>query len=359
MIKFKYAKDENEKLINIDSLNEENRFRSKFFCISCGKELIAKLGKIKIHHFAHKKVVTCSGETYLHLLGKKLFYENYTECLNTQKPFIIELYKKRTCNHFEKELNFKCKLQKTLNKFNLIEFFDKISIEKREGSFIPDLMLTGKNNKDKIFIEIAVTHFSTEKKLNSNYRIIEFEIKNDEDFEPINKKYLRVEDSRIKFKNFKSEINTSICNGECQKDFNLFTLDKDGRCLLKQKNLKQIKKLLETEYKKIVNHVISNDYGHDYPEIFKKGVADFSNQNFKVKNCFVCRYHAENHSWYDFEDIKGVPIYCKFLKIKCNSNQAVNCQYFKLEKNYVQEILTVLTEYISKNERYFNKINDT
>jgi hypothetical protein len=55
MIKYQYAKDENEKLIEINSLNEENRGNSKFFCIGCGNELIARLGKIKAHHFAHKK----------------------------------------------------------------------------------------------------------------------------------------------------------------------------------------------------------------------------------------------------------------------------------------------------------------
>ena len=161
MIKYQYAKDENEKLIDIDSLNQENRDKSKFFCIGCGNELIARLGKIKVHHFAHKKVVTCSGETYLHLLGKQLFFENYTDCLNNQKPFTIEIYQKSTCNHYENELGLNCKLPKIATKFDLTQFFDKISVETREGSFIADIMLTSKNGKDKVFVEIAVTHLSS------------------------------------------------------------------------------------------------------------------------------------------------------------------------------------------------------
>lgn len=359
MIKYQYAKDENEKLINIDSLNEENRRNSKFFCIGCGNELIARLGKIKVYHFAHKKVVTCSGETYLHLLGKQLFFENYSDCLNTKKPFTIEIYQKRTCNHYEKELGFKCKLPKVTTQFDLTQFFDKISIETREGSFIADIMLTSKNGKEKVFVEIAVTHLSTEQKLNSNYRIIELEIENEEDFEPIKRKYLSVNDSKIKFKNFKTnEINASLCNGNCQIDYNFFTLDKDGKCLLKQRNLKQIKNQLAYEKDRVVKYEISKDNGYNYPNIFKKGLATFSQENLKIKNCFVCRYHAENNSWQYLEDTTGVPIFCKFLKIKCNSNQAVSCEYFKLEKNYVQEIITTNQEYESEMEQYYEEIDE-
>jgi hypothetical protein len=356
MIKYQYAKDDNEKLIDIDSLNDENRNRSKFFCIGCGNELIARLGKIKVHHFAHKKVVTCSGETYLHLLGKQLFFENYTDCLNKQKPFAIEIYQKRNCNHYENELGLKCKLPKTTTKFDLTQFFDKISVETREGSFIADILLTSKNSNDKVFVEIAVTHLSTEQKLNSNYRIIELEIENEEDFEPIKRKYLSVKDSKVKFKNFKTrEINASICNGVCQTDYNFLTLDKDGRCLLKQKNLRQIKSRLATEKEKIVNYEISKDSGHNYSEIFKTGVATYAQQNLKVKNCFICRYHAENNSWNYYEDTTGVPIFCKFLKIKCNSNQAVSCEYFKLEKNYVDDILTTIRQNEADFQEYYTE----
>ena len=87
MIKYQYAKDEKGKLIDINSLDRKERENIKFFCVGCDNELIPKLGQIKKHHFAHKKVVACSAQTYLHLLGKKLFFDNYTECLKTKKPF--------------------------------------------------------------------------------------------------------------------------------------------------------------------------------------------------------------------------------------------------------------------------------
>lgn len=359
MIKYQYAKSKNEKLIDIRSLNETNSENTKFFCIGCGNELIAKRGKIKVHHFAHKNIVTCSEETYLHLLGKQLFFENYTNCLNEQKPFIIEIYQEITCNHYEKDFGFKCNLPKITTKFDLTQFFDKISIETREGSFIADIMLTSKNDKEKVFVEIAVTHLSTEQKLNSNYRIIELEIKTEDDFEPIKRNFLSVMDSNIKFKNFKTnEINTSVCNGNCLTNYNFFTLDKEGKCLLKQKNLKQIKNQLVSEKDRIVKYEILKDNGHNYPQIFKKWLATFSQQNLKVKNCFICRYHAENNSWQYSEDTIGVPIFCKFLKVKCNSNQAVACEYFKLENNYVEEIIKTIQTYDTEIDQFYNKTDD-
>jgi len=234
MIKYQYAKDKNGNLIDINNLNEKNRNNVSYFCIGCGNELIARLGKIKVHHFSHKKEVNCSGETYLHLLGKQLLYDNYLECLKTNVPFNIEFYQKRVCNHYEQDLGVKCNLEKSIVKFDLTQHFDKISIEEREGSFIADIMLTSKSGKDKIFIEIAVTHLSTEQKLNSKYRIIEINIDSEEDFEPIKSKLLSINNSKIKFKNFKTkQIN---CNGNCENIYNFLTLDKEGRCLLKQLN---------------------------------------------------------------------------------------------------------------------------
>ena len=329
MIKYKYAKDEKENLVDICSLNDDNRYDFKFFCISCENELIARLGKIKIHHFAHKKVVNCSVETYLHSVGKRLFYDNYIESLKTKTPFYIEFYQKRIWNHYEQDFGIKCKLEKSFERIDLTQYFDKISVEEREGSFIADILLTSKSGKDKIFVEIAVTHLSTEQKLNSKYRIIEIKIDSEEDFEPIKIKVLRQSNPKIKFKNFKTkQIN---CNGNCEKTYNFLTLDKDGRCLLKSFNLNQIKKYIETNKEKIAKYKIQEDKISDFGFgfVFSCGVANFAKENYKIKNCLICRYHALN----EYNDDGKNPIFCKFLKIICNSNKAVICEYFKLEKN--------------------------
>ena len=341
MIKYKYAKDENGKLIDIDSLKKEGKGHFKYFCICCSNEFIARLGLTKTHHFAHKKVVTCSKETYLHRLGKQLFYDNFTECLENQKPFFIEVYQKRNCNHYEQQFGIVCKLKKIVTKFDLTKHFDKITLETREGSFKPDLMLISKTGKDKLFIEIAVTHFSSGTKLSSEYRIIELEIKEEIDLEPIKRNLLSVKDSKVKFKNFKfKELNGSICNGNCEKKYNFFTLDLDGRGILKPKNLKQISHQINKKKNRIVKYFILKNSGFN-PHIFKSSIANCAKEKLNVKNCFICRYHAENNAYQTLEETTRLPIFCKFLKIKCNSNQAVMCDYFKVEKVYVEELYKI------------------
>jgi hypothetical protein len=71
--------------------------------------------------------------------------------------------------------------------------------------------------------------------------------------------------------------------------------------------------------------VISSDEEYARSDEYKKNVVDAYNTKIAIKNCFLCRYHGDNYSYCD-EDL---PIFCKFLKIKCNSNQASACQYYR------------------------------
>jgi len=73
MVKYQYAFDQKGQVIFIYDLTKDSLIVNKFKCISCGNEIIARLGRLKKKHFAHKEIVTCSGETYIHQLGKQLF----------------------------------------------------------------------------------------------------------------------------------------------------------------------------------------------------------------------------------------------------------------------------------------------
>ena len=65
MVQYKYAKTESGIITKINDINKGTN--SKYFCISCGNQLIPKLGKLRDHHFAHKSSeLICNGETYLH-----------------------------------------------------------------------------------------------------------------------------------------------------------------------------------------------------------------------------------------------------------------------------------------------------
>ena len=67
--------------------------------------------------------------------------------------------------------------------------------------------------------------------------------------------------------------------------------------------------------------------GNTIKDIFVDYVHRAFKEKVKVKNCYLCKYHATNTSWCYIE---GEPIFCKFLKKTCNSNQAAKCEYFRV-----------------------------
>ena len=73
MIKYRYAHNSDGQIVNIDEIKRnESEENELYTCLACGNELITRLGNVKINHFAHKQTINCSGETYLHNLGKKV-----------------------------------------------------------------------------------------------------------------------------------------------------------------------------------------------------------------------------------------------------------------------------------------------
>lgn len=225
MIQYEFAYDSLENLININNVNglETNRF----VCLGCGNEMIAILGKKRVHHFRHKRSfeINCSPETYLHKLAKIKFYEVYQNCLENNKPFKIKILMNRVCNFYQKDGHQVCKLDPEKMEFDLTNFFNKEpKQETRENSFIPDILLEAQNG-EKIFFEVYVTHASGDKKIDSKYRIIEFKIKYEHEIKIIESCLLE-ESDKINFFNFKKEKIKDWCKGRCFYSINNTTLDK-------------------------------------------------------------------------------------------------------------------------------------
>ena len=77
-IKYHYALNKNGDIVDIADVDKENRKAQRFFCINCGAEMIPKLGKFKVRHFAHKaETPDCNSETYLHKLAKLRLKEKF------------------------------------------------------------------------------------------------------------------------------------------------------------------------------------------------------------------------------------------------------------------------------------------
>jgi len=354
MIKYRYALDIRENLIDILNLERSTLDKSvKFFSIDFKQELIPRLGEIRAKHFSHKSDVTISGsnETYLHALGKKVFFEEYSKCLINKTSYNIRYYTRKYCNRLQNEFNTICELEPESKIFDLTKYYKEIIIEKKNGEFIPDLLLRNPNTKQIIYIEIAVTHNSSDKKKNSGHRIIEFSIKEENDIQQMidfgKNGYSEIAD----YYNFKQkkEIGAFCTKGNCIQEFNFFSILENGKCNLVILKENEIPLAIE-KYKKnsIWNLIESYDYKFFeqiysakkiHSDLFFNYIARAYTQRKNVRNCYICRYHARNSSW---EYRTKNPIFCKFQKIECHSDEAITCKYYRIEKSYINEYLKPL-----------------
>ena len=172
-IKHHYALNKNGDLVSIDKITKDNK-EKKYYCLSCGGEMTAVLGKIKEHHFRH---VGDSCETDLHKLGKKIIKYVFDRC----DKFPVYFYSKRKRCDRADECRFmkygECNVDKEdyLREIDLKKYYDTCEEESGYKGFIADLKLSSKQNPKRVplFIEIAVSHKCDEEKINSGVRIIE------------------------------------------------------------------------------------------------------------------------------------------------------------------------------------------
>ncbi|SIT17477.1 competence protein CoiA family protein [Belliella pelovolcani] len=124
----------NNELVTIDDV--EGGLACDCICPNCNKQLIARKGELKEHHFAHYKSDDCNygTETAIHLLAKEVIAK---------------------ASHFTTP-------QLLLND-KYYEIFDEISIpidqvwvEKHQKHFIPDIII--ESGGKKLYIEIIVTN---------------------------------------------------------------------------------------------------------------------------------------------------------------------------------------------------------
>ncbi len=332
MIKYQHALDQAGLLINIDKLSGlANKHKSYYKCISCGNELIPKLGKIKQHHFAHKTTLVCSKETYLHKLGKRVFYDEYALCLKSQLPFIIGLRQEKRCVRWKNELNITCFKNEPIE-YDLTKIYDTIELEKHDGEYIPDVLLLSSDGRYKLYIEIAVSHFSSEKKLQSRVKLIEFSVQTEEDLIPI-KRHKIIENENNAFHHFKREKEEVLCVNGCTKSFDFFVVESDGRSILYQKKLEGI--FLYLQDKEPLHYEISKNKGN-HGNKYKYLIAKSYSKNIKVQNCFLCKYFADNN-WLENIDGKKNPVFCKILKEPCNSQKAIGCKHYRVSRDFVNE----------------------
>jgi hypothetical protein len=205
MAKYRFAKNENGVLFNIEDVTSDIRKANKFFCIGCGHPMRAGLGNKNKHYFAHNNAESerlCNTETYLHKLGKQLFIDLYNKHHKEGTPFLIGTKHPGEC---EKE---SCPYG--LDKPCSIDFDDLLSLlpkychcfeEEWDEHFKPDVLLLDESGS-RLYIEIAVTHPCSAEKLDSKIPIIEFHIHSEDDLKVFSDEVLtRADNKQIDFHN--------------------------------------------------------------------------------------------------------------------------------------------------------------
>lgn len=142
-----------EKLIHISELTKEERGnKCNCICPKCKNPLIARMGDIKIHHFAHK-TEDCKGglETALHLFAKEVLERRMELVIPkgtipfSEKITRLEDFKNVSPLMDKKEIFPAQRLK-----------FDSVEIEKKVANIIPDIVVY--QGKTPLFIEIVVTN---------------------------------------------------------------------------------------------------------------------------------------------------------------------------------------------------------
>jgi len=318
-IKHRYALDHHDQLIDVDDLERSSVPAGMVFkCIGCGGDQVACLGKIRQKHFKHKNTtLTCSDETYLHQLAKRVFYAEYIKCIETKKSFYLSIPEDVICKHCEQQYRFTCSHTISVD-HDLTKYFDNIYIEKHHNGFIADVLLQSERN-GILFVEFAVTHKCEEEKLNSGIRILEYTISEEFDINSIKAHKIKSNDYKIQLHNFGSRAQKqSVHNKNCTQIINVFLISNNQKAILHE-----IKANIDMKSQIRGNppyvEVLGIKYGNKQAQtlLFIKKVREAHFKNIPIKNCYLCKFHG----------INGVDnaVFCKLKKIPTPSNAAADC----------------------------------
>ncbi len=282
-IRYQYAFDTGQ-IVDINDLTpSDSSVRKDYECISCGNILRPVLGQDRARHFRHKtQDISCSKETYLHRMGKLIFKSVYEECLQNHRPYTIRLPQKAYCMACTS--GRRCERETEWIPFNLVDYFDEIQEEVRDGQFIPDILLTNAKGS-KLYVEIAVTHQASDSKVDSGIRIIEFNLEQENDLDLIRLCLLDADSPKVKLLNFK--IPEELVQAEhlvsCDRTITFFHVCSRGGAQLREDSFYEFSQLFQAsaEYVSEVSGDITN-------QTFVKEMEQALNAGCLVKDCSLC-----------------------------------------------------------------------
>ncbi len=279
-----------DKLVDITELSESTRRTgAPYYCFGCGGELIANLPVSKSQYFSHKSSGNCSFETYLHSLAKKSFLKHYQDALNSNTPFFLEIKRPAKCNRHLQNLGYVCTTS-IIHPFDLTSVYKYVSLEIDHAGFRPDILLTS-DKAPPLFIEIAVTHKCSVEKINSGIRILEIQVKSEEDLSAIEQRRLFADEQNISSYNFRRKsFSGDACGGKCNVEAHYFFVFKSGKALISDGNLDKL--ALKAKHALICKPVVQTTSTNiSSTEMFLENVRHYFFDGIPLKNCIVCKHH--------------------------------------------------------------------
>ncbi|CAA6828506.1 MAG: Unknown protein [uncultured Sulfurovum sp.] len=141
-----------------------------YFCGGCKKVVYpCTEGKIQVPHFRHEKAhfnkkLCGTNESYIHWISKELFSNFYKETLKFELILDSNVWSQNGINDNSIEIDKEI--------INLKNYYPNITVEQRNGEFIPDCMIYN-YKEEKIYIEIKHKSGVSQKKIESGIPIIE------------------------------------------------------------------------------------------------------------------------------------------------------------------------------------------
>lgn len=324
-IKYHNAYDEEKNIVGIESVSRNFCKNHKFHCISCGAEMIAKLGEERAHHFAHKQEnVSCSSETYLHKLAKLLIKKKF----DASSSFLVEYEgkticaKRSGCRFYKKDMCVSYE-RKTVN---LKDMYDTCIEEQPIGQYKADLLLSDSRGiyKQPLLLEIKVSHKCSKEKLCSGFKIIEIGIDSEDDIKTLcagDRCVIKENDKNI-FVGFEEE---KISSRDYLTHFSLY---KSGavyvdnyRCCAAKQNPSSVCEIL-----------IDDTNSSYYPASdMKIGLTYARMLGFAIKNCELCKY--SRHDFFSEDWKLKCNLHNKFgTPLNLKQRDANGCAYYRIDK---------------------------
>lgn len=348
-----YAVSKSGVLVHIKQAQKSNE---ECFCPHCGCRMLKRCGNIRTWHFAHDYRYNkeyhkeCSYESYLHAFAKIRLKQWFDE----SESIILHYNEKMICQYAKdciwKENSDDCSQvnEKTIDlKKYLTQCKPEETIHANDNIFRADLLWSNpQNQKNDILIEIKVTHECTQKKKESQKRIIEFEIHSEEDVEYIVANDIQ-ESETVRFYGFTSKeiIDKTI---PAEHSLSKFIYYKSGKaypkseCNCKDYRTRRDNALLEISIMDSDNiKCISPDESESYEKIpcwcrFNWGLSLAWKKGYDAKNCSICRNR-------NFDEQK---LTCKLKHELTNEAfTAISCSDYSIDEDLCSQYLEEFMEF--------------